>query len=328
MPAGLPGSTLVENQGNPSAGAFVIMDPLSGPAGSPLDARTIIGWDSATRMPIRVNDPENISTGALSTGIGFSCANSIRVAADTLPATSPGAISQAGFNDNQVPGEQLAAYSSGPPPVVSTNTIASEMMYIGGGRCDATSDGIAAVDPYTDGVAIVGAGNSQVRDSATATGYPLKMVTATGSVSNGSAVETGFENRTGATIASGTSVFGSSTTELSAAATLPSLSAATDGTPTSDGATDAGVTTDIGNGTLFWVVVTNGGAATNAEIVAGAGGDIVAGIAGYQAITATGAQAFDITGLTAATDYEIIMLQITEDVVYSAQAEVALTTTA
>lgn len=122
-------------------------------------------------------------------------------------------------------------------------------------------------------------------------------------------------------------LFGVNTVAGGSAAYVPILSDAIDGTPTSDGATGAGVSTDTGNGTLYWAVVTNGGACTSTQLKAGTGGDIVAGIAGNQAITADGAQTFDITGLAAATAYQIKTLQMSAANIDSAQASVDLTTT-
>lgn len=111
--------------------------------------------------------------------------------------------------------------------------------------------------------------------------------------------------------------------------TAPTLSAAADGTPTSDGSTGAGVTTDEGNGTLYWAVVTNAGSCTDAQLKAGSGGNIVAGVAGNQAVSASGAQVIaDITGLTAATTYQIKFLHRDAAGNDSAQASVDLTTAA
>lgn len=105
------------------------------------------------------------------------------------------------------------------------------------------------------------------------------------------------------------------------------LTSATDGTPTDDGATDAGVTTDTGNGVLYWAVVTDGGEATDAELEAGAGGDIVPGVAGNQEVETDGAQTIaDIEGLETGTTYQIKFLQRDRTGNASAQASVSLTT--
>lgn len=111
--------------------------------------------------------------------------------------------------------------------------------------------------------------------------------------------------------------------------TAPTLSAPQDGTPTADGSELFGVTTDEGNGTLYWAILTDGGTATDAQLKAGAGGNIVAGKAGNQEVVGTGAQTVtSVTGLSAATAYEIIFLHRDFAGNDSAQATVALTTAA
>ena len=188
MPASLPGSTLAQNQGNPSAGAFVIFCPLSGPKGSPLDQA---GSDTP-------------STGALCTGIGNQSLPVIRPVAGEANAAA--AIRRAGYDDDQTPGTERAGAGT-------KNTVNSTMMYIGGGKCNAASQGIAAPVPYTAGIEIQGAGNGASRDGGVGptvfTGFAMKMVTATATVANGAVVETGWVNRSGESISSGDSVFGS-----------------------------------------------------------------------------------------------------------------------
>jgi hypothetical protein len=201
MPAGLPGSTAAENAANPSVGRFVIFDPLSGPKGSPLDR----GGSSYS------------STGALQTGIGYSALPVIAIQPGDVPATAPGAISRAGFTDNQIPGETT-------PQKGTINTINSNFMYIGGGRQVTGAGGVniagaAGTSPYTAGVAICGAGNAGVRDGGAGpafTGFPIKMVTATGTVANGAAIEAGFNNRSGVSLTINQSANGVSTTQLAA----------------------------------------------------------------------------------------------------------------
>ena len=191
MPAGLPGSTPAENLANPSAGPFVIMDPLSGPKGSPLDN------DSAGKA----------STGQMCNGIGMeSQANYINAVSNP---NFPAPIDQAGFDDDDVPGtERIGAGTPG--------TINSNMMYIGGGRSvmvnGAPPAGEAGTDPYTAGVIILGAGNGGSRDAGAGpafTGFGMKMVTAAAEAINGADIEAGFSNRTGLTMPIGTSAFGS-----------------------------------------------------------------------------------------------------------------------
>jgi hypothetical protein len=116
---------------------------------------------------------------------------------------------------------------------------------------------------------------------------------------------------------------------IGVASPAPVLSSPTAGTATSGGSTGAGVTTDTGNGTLYWAVVTNGGSCTDAQLKAGAGGNIVAGVAGSQAVSGTGAQTIaNITGLSASTTYQIKFLQTSGAAVDSSQASVSLTTAA
>lgn len=111
----------------------------------------------------------------------------------------------------------------------------------------------------------------------------------------------------------------------------PVLSAPADGTPTSDGATAPTVTTDQGSGRLYWAVVTDGGAATTAQLKAGSGGNIVnnAGAHNNQQVNVSGVQTLPtITGLAAATQYQIISLHTNPQSLDSAQASVGLLTTA
>lgn len=185
MPAGLPGTAAATNTGgNPSAGAFVIMCPLSGPKGSPFDKDV----------------SSNASTGALSTGIGFG-------SPPIIGLTAPASIKEAGFSDDYVPGVTKPA---------GTSSSDSTYMYIGGGK----SDALGAPVPYTAGFALAGAGNGASRDGGAGpayTGFPMKMVTATGTAANGAAVESGFTNRSGVSLSTGQSVFGSNTTQNAAA---------------------------------------------------------------------------------------------------------------
>lgn len=184
MPAvNMGGPTTVP--GNPSAGKFVMMDPLSGPKGSPKDK----------------DQSGNYSTGALSTGIGFG-------ATQIIPPTVA-AIDAAGFDDDYTPGVTR------PNGVAATTAI---LLYIGGGRSNANSGGVAATNPYAV-QPILGFGGGGSRDAGagpTFTGFGVKMVTAAGAVANGAAIETGFVNRTGVAMTTGQSAFGSSTTASAA----------------------------------------------------------------------------------------------------------------
>lgn len=109
--------------------------------------------------------------------------------------------------------------------------------------------------------------------------------------------------------------------------TAPVLSSPSAGTPTSTGTTNATVSTDEGNGTLYWAVVTNTGSATDAQLKAGSGGNIVAGVAGSQAVSGTGTQTVSsITGLAVGTLYQIKFLHTDAAANDSNQASVNLTT--
>lgn len=198
MPASLPGSTLAQNLANPSLGLVVMMDALSGPKGSPFDK----------------DNSGNASTGALSTGIGFDgdvMNPAFNPATNTI--TSLGGIRAAGFNDDYTPGVTK------PDGTASAN---STLCYIGGGRstiAGGVAGGLSTVTPYTAGFGLVGAGQSGNRDGGSGpafTGFVTKTVTATGAVANGAAVETGFVNRSGFSLVSGQSVFGSATAALAA----------------------------------------------------------------------------------------------------------------
>ena len=207
MPASLPGSTLAQNLANPTLGAFVIFDPLSGPKGNILDADKQV--DIITGV---VTASGKASTGALCTGIGIGENDIIGPNPSATFKNQAGYIFQAGFNDNDIPGEANTYAAGGPPPVVSVNTVDSSMMYIGGGKCSTPVNGYAAPTPYTAGVAICGAGNGGSRDAGAGpafTGFGMKMVTAAAPVAVGAVVETGFVNRSTRQIETGESIFGS-----------------------------------------------------------------------------------------------------------------------
>lgn len=190
MPALNMGSPAVP-AANPATGLFVIMDPMSGPKGSPFDAKS---YHPTTQL--LVADPTNYSTGGLSTGIGFG-------SPPIIGLTAPASITAAGFTDNYVPGETF--------PDGTTPATDARMLYIGGGRSFAAINGIALPNMWSMSP-IAAFGNGASRDAGAGpafTGFGMKMVTAAGSVANGAVVETGFTNRSGATILTGYSVFGS-----------------------------------------------------------------------------------------------------------------------
>jgi hypothetical protein len=170
-----------------------MIDPLSGPKGSPFGGRTL-SFD-ANGHAVYTPDPANLSTGALSTGIGFG-------SPPIIGPTAPASIRAAGFSDDYTPGVTK------PSGVAATD---STLVYIGGGRSDANG----LPNPYDESaVALAMAGNGGSRDAGAGpafTGFGVKTVTATGAVANGAAVETGFTNRSGVALKAGESVFGSAT---------------------------------------------------------------------------------------------------------------------
>jgi len=195
MAASLPGSTQAENLANPSAGLCVIMSPFSGPKGSPFGGRTITGWTNGT--PTYAQDTTNVSTGMLQTGIGFG-------SPPIFGLTAPSSIQAAGFSDDYTPGVTMPSGGAASEAILTA---------IGGGKSTANVNGIAPTVPYV-AQPILKAGQGGSRDAGAGpafTGFSMKTVTATGSTANGVAVEAGFINRSGQTITTGQSVFGSAT---------------------------------------------------------------------------------------------------------------------
>jgi len=197
--------------GNPSNGQFVHMNPFSGPKNSPFDARTITSWVNQT--PVYANDPNNLSTGQLVTGIAFG-ANHI-FPATLIPVQI---IKDAGFNDNYTPGSTF--------PSNDTEATDSRFVAIGGGRTTlvngtgANGNGTPAGTLYPSTnmynvQPLLGFGQGGARDAGAGpafTGFPTKTVTAAGAVANGAAIEAGFVNRSGVAMVATQSAFGSSTT--------------------------------------------------------------------------------------------------------------------
>jgi hypothetical protein len=201
MPAGLSGATSTQNLANPSTGNFTIFDLLSGPKGSPKDRDVDIAYLASPGSAGTASG--NASTGALSTGIGFG-------SPPIIGLTAPASIQAAGFTDDYTPG------ITKPDGTAWTTSIG---MYIGGGR--SSSDAAGTSSPYTAGFGIGGAGQGGSRDAGAGpayTGFVTKMVTATGAVATGAAVETGYSNRSGSALVTGQSVFGSFGTASAAVA--------------------------------------------------------------------------------------------------------------
>jgi len=200
MPAGLPGSTPVQNAANPSAGTPVIFDLLSGPKGSPRDNDKDYpnggNWQTGTGVA-----NNTASTGALSTGIGFGPNVGPQ---GTKEVQVPNGSTQ-NFTDDYVPG------ISRPDKTVVDSTI----MYIGGGKTNAVVNGAAQNVPYTAGYGIGAAGSGGSRDAGAGpafTGFTMKTVTAAADIPVGSPIEAGFVNRSTVPVMNGNHEFGSTTT--------------------------------------------------------------------------------------------------------------------
>ena len=209
MPASHPMYNETENLANPGAeitapylGSLVTYDAFSGPKASLFDARTFdystgtpAGWDATTKLPITVNDPANLSTGALSTGIGFG----------SPPVMTP--VSASGYS-NEVYGMRIRGFTDDYKPGISTPTPTDSpdatYMYIGGGRSD--PDGTP--DPYVTGFAIGAFGNGADRDAGVGLGRGMKSVTAIAVVAIGADVELGWTNNSNVPLFESESVFG------------------------------------------------------------------------------------------------------------------------
>jgi hypothetical protein len=226
MPASLPGSTLAQNQGNPTLGNMVLLDAASGPKNSPFDAQKVdyttvppaglpYGW-TAARILLKVNDPLNCSTGALSTGVGFGSPPIINEVA------VGGRFKGPGFTDDYKPG------ISTPVPADASN---ARFLYVGGGKSAITNGTGAGGNgypagwytsqpvPYVAGFGIAAAGNGGSRDGGAGpafTGFPTKIVTTVGLVANGAVIETGWVNRSGVSVPAASSTLGSGSTQMAA----------------------------------------------------------------------------------------------------------------
>lgn len=178
MPATNMGSP--SGAGNPSTGKFVIMDPFSGPRGSPRD-----------------NDKAgNYSTGALSTGIG-------QQASHVMGPPSPLAVSQAGFTVGSSPGLTMPGGTAAPD---------ARLLLIGGGRSNPATNGFSLANPLA-AQPLLGFGNGGSRDAGAGpafTGFGQQIVTATATTAPGAAIVAGYINRGSGNVLAGQSDFGSS----------------------------------------------------------------------------------------------------------------------
>jgi len=202
MPAYNMSGNLVPDA-NPSVGKQVLMDPFSGPRGSPFDAKKAVFYNNlpgGVAWSAPVADVTNISTGALSTGIGFGTN-----AFDGFADNQPGRALHPFFDVKIVPGVTL------PSTVDATTAI---LTAIGGGKVVVTgaSQEIYTVTPYV-AQPLLGFGGGGSRDAGAGpafTGFGTKAVTSTGAVAVGAAVEAGFLNRTSFALNTGKTVLGSS----------------------------------------------------------------------------------------------------------------------
>lgn len=206
--------------GNPSNGKFVMMSPFSGPKGSPFDARTI-SYVGGSYTPTYTADPLNLSTGGLSTGIGY---NATPVFSALPGLTNPLSLRAQSFDDDYTPGQTF--------PDGVTQATDSRFVAIGGGRnvlvagTGANGNGtpaseVVSVPSMYNLQPLLGFGGGSSRDAGAGpafTGFPVKMVTAIGAVADGAAIEAGFTNRSGVAMIAGQSAHGSSTTASAAVA--------------------------------------------------------------------------------------------------------------
>jgi hypothetical protein len=197
MPASLPGSDATDNAANPNKGQTVIFDPVSGPKGSPLDARTISGWTfngvvGANGMPTYSAAPTNISTGGLQTGIGFGLA--------VGPAGLDGVV---GTGTTPVDKDNTGNFSSQYIPGLSLPGMGAaadaRTLYIGGGKSSA--DGVATPRVASQ-LCCAGGGRylptivaGASRDAGGGAGFGTKLVIAATDIAFGSAIVAGHLNR-------------------------------------------------------------------------------------------------------------------------------------
>lgn len=183
MPASLPGATLAQNQGNPSQGVAVTFDALTGAKGALRDT----------------DQTGNQSTGAMSTGLGLT------------PNTKVPGITTIGKGTNY----DKAGYVPGVTKPDGTASADSTILYIGGGRSNANSNGMAVNDPYTAGFGIAAAGNGATRDvqggvdpNFYASARSMELAVAAADVDNNALLTAGFNNNSGVKVPSGAAQFG------------------------------------------------------------------------------------------------------------------------
>lgn len=192
---------------NPSLGMQVLMSPFSGPKGSPFD--NDVQQDLITG--VKTANPNNASTGALNTGIGYG----VNVELPSIPGVFNATTGQAssGFDLNDQPGLTM--------PDGSAPTDA-RLIAIGGGKNTITkpgsdtdySRGVSGPVPYV-AQPLLAFGNGAARDAGAGpayTGFGTKLVQTAAAIADGAVLATGWTNRSGATVPNGGYQFGISTT--------------------------------------------------------------------------------------------------------------------
>jgi hypothetical protein len=108
--------------------------------------------------------------------------------------------------------------------------------------------------------------------------------------------------------------------------TAPTLSGAS-GTPTGQTTANLNVTTNQGNGTLYWIVSTSATPPSAAQITAGQDSTGATAVAhGSQAVTASGVQSASASGLTASTAYYAYYMQTNASSLNSSIVSASFTT--
>jgi len=195
MPAGLPGSNNADNQGNPNKGQSVLFDPASGPKGSPFDHKVITSWNYATGMPVLgVGSGDSVlSTGALSTGIGFGLNTEVPGGVDGVVGTGTTPVdldSTGNFSSQYIPGTSLPSLAAAAD---------ARLLYIGGGKSDvagvSTPRAVSQLCAAGGGRYLPSVVAGASRDGGTNQGFGTKLVIATGATAFGAAIVAGFTNR-------------------------------------------------------------------------------------------------------------------------------------
>lgn len=200
MPAMNMGGTVASN---PSAGPAVLMSPFSGPKNSPFDAKKAAYYDNlpgadGVAWSAPVNDPNNLSTGALNTGIGFG------PGAWVAPGQLDG-VGVSGLNPPQRPNfsvDLLATYAPGITLPDETDASDARLIAIGGGGSEA--NGVAHA--YNT-LPLLAFGNGGSRDAGVGpafTGFGIVISRSTGPIANGDSDPNAPTqiNRSGATLIS------------------------------------------------------------------------------------------------------------------------------